>query len=74
MENAICSFCGFDNRSNNNMNNNNNNQPNKNIRKLKNNIIIKQKIILKKDKFSIDKNNCELGEIEEEYKNINPHI
>ena len=75
IENANCFFCGFDNRNNiNNINNNNNNQQNKNIRKLKNNIVIKQKIILKKDKFSLSKNNNELGEIEDEYKNIDPHV
>ena len=68
IENQICFFCGFDNSSIlNNMNDNN-------IRKLKNNIIIKRKIILKKEKLSKIQENNELGEIEDEYKNIAPHV
>ena len=74
IENAMCFFCGFNNKDViNNININKNNQ-NKNVRKLKNNIIIKKKIILKKDNRIPGNGINGLGEIEDEYKNIDPHV
>ena len=49
IENAICFFCGFNNR--NLVNNIIKNIPKQNIKKLKKNIIVKKQIALKKDEY-----------------------
>ena len=75
IENAICFFCGNDNSIL--VNNINKNISNQNIKKLKNNIIFKKKISLKSEKISKTQNNInnnELGEIEDEYKIIEPQV
>ena len=81
IENNICMFCGFDNkRFNDNINNNiinNKANSNNNVRKLKNNIIIKRKIILKREKNPINQNNKNkesLDQINNEFKNITPQV
>ena len=78
IENPICFFCGLDNKNflnnvNDNVNNNKTNN-NKYIRKLKNNIIIKRKMILKRKKSNNIKNKDELVLTEDDYKNIDPHV
>ena len=75
IENPICFFCGFDNK--NIANNVNKNIQKQNIKKLKNNIIIKKKTLLKREKISQTQNNInnnELGEIEDDYKKIEPQV
>ena len=75
IENTICFFCGFDNRKL--INNIINNIPTQNIKKLKNSIAVKKQIALKKEKISKTQNNInnnELGEIEDEYKKIEPQV
>ena len=72
IENIICFYCGFNNKpvlnsENNISSNNNNNTKNSNIKNIKN------KISLTQENEQKEKNN-ELGEIEDEYKNIDPHV
>ena len=70
IENAICFFCGYNNKS---FLNNINNNIKKNLRKQKSHNINKN--IIKKNVSSSHKSqNNELGEIEDEYKNIDPHV
>ena len=72
IENKICFFCGYDNKPFINSN------TNKNIKKQKSHKInnknkINKKISLNQENDKKLKNN-ELGEIEDEYKNIDPHV
>jgi len=72
IENKICFFCGFNNKpilnsENNISSNNNKNTKNNNTNNIKN------KISLTQENEQKEKNN-ELGEIEDEYKNIDPHV
>ena len=71
-ENQNCLFCGFNNK--NCSNNINKNKQIQNILRLKNNKIIKKKLVLEKDKISKTQNNKYLTEINAEYKNINPYV
>ena len=71
-ENQNCLFCGFNN--NNCSNNINKNKQIQNILRLKNNKVIKKKLVLEKDKISKTQNNKYLTEINAEYKNINPYV
>ena len=72
IENKICFFCGFNNKpilnsENNISSNNSKNTKNNNTNNIKN------KISLTQENEQKEKNN-ELGEIEDEYKNIDPHV
>ena len=79
IENKICFFCGYDNKPI--INNKINNNKNKKIKKQKSHNInndninntIQKKISLTQENHTKNQNN-ELGEIDEEYKNIDPHV
>lgn len=65
IENKICFYCGFNNKPILNSNNDISSNNNKNF--------IKNKVSLTQENEQKEKNN-ELGEIEDEYKNIDPHV
>ena len=74
IENKMCFFCGYNNQP---FLNNINNNVNKNIRKQKSHNInknnIKKKVSVTQGMENKSQNN-ELGEIDDEYKNIDPHV
>ena len=74
IENKMCFFCGYNNQP---FLNNINNNVNKNIRKQKSQNInknnIKKKVSVTQGMENKSQNN-ELGEIDDEYKNIDPHV